>query len=247
VAAIDEGRGDDWKGTLGRTINDAELGDQLEDLSISGREAAASFNPFRSWLGMRVEFDVFSRAARLYATAEIRARNDKFYIAEFERGPLGGVPNDELSEAAGTEAYLRRQEIRDRIRFTAQFGKQLGAFSVRGGLKDSTFGVGADALMLEGRLKLSVDLYGAFQTTPRLKVAGALAVFRSIYVLAGVDDALNEPGYLSIVSGNPGAPKIFEKIRHGRDYFFGGMLQVTDEDIAVLLRVYGALLVGSVL
>jgi phospholipid/cholesterol/gamma-HCH transport system substrate-binding protein len=246
-AAIDEGRGDDWQGTLGRAINDTELGDQLEDITSSGREAAGGFNRFRSWLGMRMEFDVFSRAARMYATAELRARNDKFYVAEFERGPLGGVPGDELSDAAGTSAYLRRQEIRDKIRFTAQFGKQLGMFAVRGGLKDSTFGVGADALLLEGRLKLSADVYGAFQRTPRVKLAGALSVFRSIYVLAGIDDALNDPGYLPIVSGNPGAPKVFEKIRHGRDYFVGGMLMVTDEDIAVLLRVYGALLVGSIL
>jgi phospholipid/cholesterol/gamma-HCH transport system substrate-binding protein len=247
VAAIDEGQGEDWKGTLGRAINDAELGEQLDDVTSSGREAAASFNRFRSWLGMRVEFDVFSRATRMYATAEIRARNDKFYVAEFERGPLGGLPVDELSDAAGTRDYLRRQEIRDRIRFTAQFGKQFGLLAIRGGIKDSTFGVGADALFLEGRLKLSADIYGAFQRTPRLKLAGALSVFRSIYVLAGVDDALNEPGYLRVISGNPGAPTAFEEVRHGRDYFVGGMLMVTDEDIAVLLRVYGALLVSQVL
>jgi len=63
-------------------------------------------------------------------------------------------------------------------------------------------------------------------------------------VLAGVDDALNSPGYLQIVSGNPEAPKTFDEVRFGRDYFAGAMLHFTDEDISVLLRVYGALLVG---
>jgi len=154
------------------------------------------------------------------------------------------VPHDELSDVANSTAYLRHQEIRDRLRFTAQFGKHLGPLSVRGGIKDSTFGAGVDALMFDGRLKLSVDLYGAFQATPRLKIAGALAVFRSVYVLAGVDDALNSPGYLQIVSGNPEAPKTFDEVRFGRDYFAGAMLHFTDEDISVLLRVYGALLVG---
>jgi len=244
LAAIDDGHGDDWRGTLGRLVNDPATGDTLDDLALSGREAAASFNRFKSWLGMRVEFDVFSRAVRFYATAEIRARNDKFYLVELERGPLGGVPNDELSEVAGSAAYVRQQEIHDRIRFTAQFGKQLGSFSLRGGLKDSTIGFGADTLLLDGRLKLSADLYGAFQATPRLKLAGALAVFRSIYVLAGVDDALNQPGYLKIVSGNPGAPTTFDHVRYGRDYFVGTTLIFNDADIAVLLRVYGALLVG---
>jgi phospholipid/cholesterol/gamma-HCH transport system substrate-binding protein len=243
-AAIDEGRGDDWKGTLGRLVNDPALGDELEDVTSGGREAVAGFNRFRSWLGMRAEFNVFSGDARLYASAELRARTDKFYLVEFERGPLGGVPSDELSDAAGSTSFLRRQEIRDRFRFTAQFGKQFGPLAVRGGLKDSTFGAGADALLFDGRLKLTADIYGAFQATPRLKLSAALAVFRSIYVLAGIDDALNEPGYLTIVSGNPGAPKTFDQVRHGRDYFVGAMLTVTDEDVAVLLRVYGALLVG---
>jgi phospholipid/cholesterol/gamma-HCH transport system substrate-binding protein len=244
MAAINEGRGDDWKGTLGRAVNDRELGDRLDEITGDAREAVAGLNSFRSWLGMRLEYDVFSRATRLYATAQIRVRNDKFYLAEFERGPLGGVPNDELSEVVGDRAYLRRQEIHDRMRFTAQFGKQLGRFAVRGGIKDSTFGAGADALFLDGRLKLSADLYGAFEATPRLKIAGALAVFHSLYVLAGIDDALNRPGYLSIISGNPGAPKAFDSVRHGRDYFVGTMLTFTDDEIAVMLRVYGALLVG---
>jgi phospholipid/cholesterol/gamma-HCH transport system substrate-binding protein len=246
MSAIDDGRGDDWKGTLGRAINDPALGDQLEEVTTAGREAAASLSPFRSWLGMRVEIDVFSRASRLYATAELRARGDKFYLAEIERGALGGLPSDQLSDVAGSTAYLRRQEIDDHMRFTAQFGKQLGPLALRGGLKDSTFGFGAD-LLVGGRLKLSADVFGSFQRTPRVKVTGALAVFRTLYVLGGVDDAFNEPGYLPIVPDNQENPRIFDKVRYGRDYFAGAMLTFTDEDIAVLLRVYGALLIGMVL
>src|SRR5262249_40361169 len=155
-----------------------------------------------------------------------------------------GLPHDQLSDAANEAAYLRRQEIHDNLRFTAQFGKQLGLVSVRGGIKDSTFGFGADALLLEGPLQLSADVYGAFQATPRLKLPGALQVFRFAHVLAGIDDALNDPGYLPVVTGSPGAPTRFDQVRYGRDYFVGTVLQFTDEDLTVLLRVYGALLIG---
>ncbi len=165
----------DFKGTLGRLVNDPKLGDTLVDVTESGRDAVASFNRFRTWLGMRVEFDVFSRDVRFYATAEIRARNDKFYLIELERGPLGGLPADQLSDVTGSDAYTRQQVTPDKVRFTAQYGKQLGRFSLRGGLKDSTPGAGVDALMLDGRLKLSADVFGAYEATPRLKLAGALA------------------------------------------------------------------------
>ncbi len=246
MAAINNGEGDDFKGTLGRLINDPELGDQLEDASVSGREAVSSFYRFKSWLGMRLELNVFSRLPRFYATAEIRARTDKFYLIEFERGGLGGFPSDQLSDSTGGSQFTRRQEIKDTLRFTMQFGKQTGPLAIRAGIKDSSFGAGVDALLLQGRLKFSADLFGGFSRTPRLKVAAAFAVFRSIYVIAGIDDALNDPGYLTINKGiDQDVPDQLTKVRFGRDYFFGATLHFDDADLATLLRVYGALLAGA--
>ncbi len=247
VTAINEGRGTDWKGTLGRLVNEPELGNTIEDFTDDARDAVAGLNRFRSWIGGRVEVDLFSRDFRFYASAEIRARHDKFYLIEIERGPLGALPHDALSDVVNSPDYTQTVTIGDGPRFTFQFGKQLGALALRGGIKDSTFGLGADALMLDGALKLSADAYGSFTATPRIKLTGALAVFHSIYVLAGVDDALNTPGYLKVLSGNPGAPQVLDKLRYGRDYFLGTSLQFTDEDLAVLLRVYGAALVGALL
>lgn len=246
MAAIDDGEGEDFRGTLGRMVNDPELADTLEDATAAGREAVAGFFRFKSWLGARMELNVFSRIPRIYATAEIWARTDKFYLVEFEKGGLGGLPTDAVTDAAGTATYTRTQEIRDTLRFTAQLGKQLGPFALRGGVKDSTFGLGADALMMDGRLKLSADVFGGFSRTPRLKFAAALAVFRSLYVVAGVDDVLNSPGYLHINTGyDQDVPDQFTTVRYGRDYFVGGSLHFTDADLATLLRVYGALLAGA--
>jgi phospholipid/cholesterol/gamma-HCH transport system substrate-binding protein len=244
MGAINRGEGEDWKGTLGQLVNEPQLGDDIEDATEGLKEAAAGFSRFKSWLGARLELGASSRQFRFYATAELRARNDKFYLIELERSALGGVPADSLTDVANTNAYTRRQEIRDKLRFTFQFGKQIRFMQFRAGLKDSTFGIGTDMLLLEGRLRLSADVFGSFTRTPRVKLAGAFAVFRSIYVLAGVDDALNEPGELEIVTGNTNVPQWFDRLTYGRDYFVGAALQFDDADLATLLRVYGALLVG---
>ena len=244
MATIDEGRGSGAQGTLGRLINDPSIADSIEEGTDSLREGTSSFSRFKSWLGLRTEFNVFARQPRFYVTAEVRARTDKFYLVELERGPLGDVPNDQLSDAIGTNAWTRRQEIHDGLRFTVQFGKTFGNwFQVRGGIKESTFGFGADVLMRDGRLRLSADMFGSYQYIPRVKLAGALAVFRSIYVIAGVDDVLNQPGYLNISKGDD-VPIQFDKVRYGRDYFLGAELHFDDADLSMLLRVYGALLVG---
>ena len=244
ITAIDRGETNDWRGSLGRLVNDPGLHETLEDATAGAEEAVHGFNRFRSWLGARVELGAYSKAFRYYATAQVRARNDKLYLVELEKSGLGGVPGDALADAVGSGGYTRTQEIRDKLRFTAQFGKQFRFFQIRGGLKDSKFGCGGDALLAEGRLRLSADLFGSFQRTPRLKLAAAFAVLRSIFVVAGIDDALNAPGTLPIVAGNTPVPVAFREVHHGRDYFVGAALHFNDADLSTLLRVYGALLVG---
>ena len=247
VAAIDEGRGDDFKGTLGRLVNDPELGNTIEDFSDAAREGVAGLNRFKSWIGGRVELNVRQGNFRVYASAEIYARRDKFYLIEFERSALGGEPFSNLSEVPGSDEFTRRDTIEDKLRFTAQFGKRIGNLQLRAGLKDSTAGVGMDALLFRNRLRISTDLFGSFERTPRLKVAAALAVFRSIYILAGVDDALNDPGEISIRIGNDDVPVYFDKLKYGRDVFLGVGLRITDVDLTTMLRFYGAVIAGYAL
>jgi len=244
MTAINEGHGDDWRGTLGRLVNSPEVADSIEDATEAGRDATGGVDRFKAWLGIRIEYNFYG-SPRLYATAEINTRTDKFYLVEIEKGNFGGFPTDTLTENPGSSGFTRRQEIREEPRFTFQFGKHLGALAVRGGIKDSTFGFGSDAYMIHGRLKLSGDLLGSFKRVPRLKVAAAFAVFRSLWVLAGVDDALNPPGKLAIITGNSPEPDYFRDVHYGRDYFLGATLQFTDEDLSTLMRVYGALIVGA--
>jgi phospholipid/cholesterol/gamma-HCH transport system substrate-binding protein len=242
MVAINQGSGEDWKGTLGRLVNEPKVADQIEDAAESVRDFTVNYSRFKAYLGLRLEYNVFSTEPRVYLTAEIRARNDKFYLVELEKGGLGGFPGDQLSDIPASAAYQRYQTIRDQIRFTAQFGKQFGFIQFRAGLKDSTPGIGTD--ILGGKLKLSVDLFGSLDHTPRLKITGAYEVLKSIYLIGGVDDALNSPHNLNIVTGNTDVPVWFDHLRYGRDYFLGGTLYFTDEDLALMIRVYGALLVS---
>ncbi len=244
--AINEGSGADWKGTLGRLVNDPKYAQQIEDFTEDAADAVAGLNRLKSWLGLRAELNVFSHEPRVYFTAEIRARNDKFYEIEIEKGPLGSIPQDQLSDVLNAPQYNRYQQITDSVRYTVQFGKTLfNHVQLRGGIKESTMGIGADILLNNGKLRLENDLFGSFYRTPRLKIAASVAVFRSIYILGGVDDVLNPPGALQIVAGQTNVPHQFNTLRYGRDYFLGATLHFDDADLAAIIRVYGALLVSE--
>jgi phospholipid/cholesterol/gamma-HCH transport system substrate-binding protein len=247
MSAIEEGRGDDWRGTLGRLINDPALANTLQDVTGDLAEGAAGLNRFRSWVGGRVEVSVRTGDLRGYATAELNTKTDRFYLLEFSLSQLGAAPASDLADATGSNQFTRTQEIGDKFRFTAQFGKRIGLAQLRAGIKDSTPGVGVDALFGNGRLRLSADLFGSFDRTPRLKLAGALAVFRTVYVLAGVDDVLTAPGELPVVAGTTPVPETFTTLKYGRDYFLGASLHFTDADLAAILRAYGAVLTGFLL
>jgi phospholipid/cholesterol/gamma-HCH transport system substrate-binding protein len=248
VAAIDEGRGDDYKGTLGRLVNDPELGNTIADFTDDAREGAAGFQRFKSWIGGRFEANIRQRMVRVYASAEVWARRDKFYLVEFEKSALGGEPFANLSEVPGSTEFTRRQTIEDELRFTFQFGKRIGNhLQLRAGLKDSSAGLGIDGLLFRNRLRISTDLFGSFSRTPRLKVAAALAVFRSLYIMAGIDDALNAPGELPIITGNTPVPEYFSELKYGRDYFLGVGLRISDVDLTTMLRFYGAVIAANAL
>jgi phospholipid/cholesterol/gamma-HCH transport system substrate-binding protein len=229
-------------GTLSRLLNDPELADGISRAAEGGAAFMRDATHMTILLGMRGEYNLFSRAQRFLVTAEIQPRPGFFYYFEVERGPQGGTPEVKL-EGTGP-GYTRTVELGAGSLYTAQFGKRLGPLSLRGGIKSSTFGVGTD-LSLGGRLKLSADLYGgSFAENPNLKLAAAFAVFRSVYIVAGIDNVLTSPGELPISSGAPEVPMALDRLRYGRDYFLGANVVFTEDDLALLLRVYGALLFG---
>jgi hypothetical protein len=69
-------------------------------------------------------------------------------------------------------------------------------------------------------------------------------MFRHLYLIGGVDELLNTPDSLNIVSGTDDVPVQFETFKFGRDWFLGGMLRFNDEDLAALLTVGGSALAG---
>jgi phospholipid/cholesterol/gamma-HCH transport system substrate-binding protein len=238
---IDEPGSD--QGTLARLVNDVELADDLDDAAATGAEFLRNSNRFKVLLGMRAEYNVFSGAQRFYVAAEVSAHPDSFYFFEIERGSQGGQPEVALSNARAA-GYARTTTISSGTKFSAQYGKRLGPLSLRAGIMESTIGMGTD-VQLGSRLRLSANLFGSsFASPPQLKLVGAFAVFRSLYIFAGVDDALTAAGEVPILSGNVTAPTTLDRLRYGRDLFLGATLVFSEEDLAMLLRVYGALLAG---
>jgi len=180
----------DWKGTLGRLVNEARARQQESRTSPTTRATRSPGSTASSRGSAGGSSSTRSRGTSGSTPApRIRARADKFYLVEFERGPLGGLPHDALSDVVklGPTTRGRLQNPGQAAVHTSSSATQLGPLALRGGNQGLDVpDVGADALMLDGRLKLSARRHTARSPrTPELKLTGALAVFESSYVLAG--------------------------------------------------------------
>ncbi len=242
---------DEDQGTLGRLVNDPTIADNVEAITTDAKGFLGTLFGLQSYVGLRSEYNIAAGLARHYVSIELHTRPDKFYLIELERGPRGDYPDVTLeldpTMNGGTDVWVRRAVIADKMRFTFQFAKRFGWLTLRYGIKESTGGVGADmeARWWDRRLRLSVDAYDAtFDRFPRVKLAAAVELFRGIYVLGGVDELLNAPDTLRIETGATDVPNAFEKFHFGRDFFVGGLIQFNDRDLAALLAIGGSALGG---
>jgi phospholipid/cholesterol/gamma-HCH transport system substrate-binding protein len=238
-------------GTLGKLVNDPAIAENIEAITDEGRDFLGTLFGLKAYVGLRSEFNFKSALARHYVSIELHTRPDKFYLIELEKGPRGNYPivTLQFDPTVDPNNWIRKTIIEDKVRFTFQFAKRFGWATLRYGIKESTGGVGFDATTtwLNRRFNLSLDLFDAtFDQLPRVKITGAFEMFRNVYILGGIDELLNDPGELSIITGNDpsGIPIQFEKLHYGRDYFLGAMLRFNDEDLAALLTVAGSA-VGS--
>jgi phospholipid/cholesterol/gamma-HCH transport system substrate-binding protein len=247
---------DEDKGTLGRLVNDSTLADNLEDITGDARNFIKTLFGMETWVGLRSEYHYWPSdatdgalfAGNHYITVELRTRPDSFYLIEFSRGFRGAFPDTELvvdpvPNDNGSTDFRRRVTIRDGTRITFQFGKRIGWASFRFGIKESTGGIGFDGQWFDDKLKLSFDVFDStFNAVPRLKVSAAYSFFEHIYVVAGLDDALNKHEFIETDPLENGIPVAFETFHYGRDAFFGAYLQFNDMDLTALLTIGGGIL-----
>tara|TARA_R110002096_G_scaffold239101_2_gene430766 strand:- start:729 stop:2222 length:1494 start_codon:yes stop_codon:yes gene_type:complete len=235
---------DQGKGTLGTLLNNDELHGDIVEITNDTRDFVKSVVNWRMDVGLKTEFGFNAHEPTGYVTIKA-GRADRYYYFELVRSPRGGAAQASIDYDTTTDSWNRTVSIPDKIRLTAQYASKLGPAMLRFGIKESTFGAGADAKLIRDRLELSADVFElGYTSLPRVKLAASLRVFGQLYMLAGLDDVLN-PGRTIRTEGNEDTNNLSE-VYLGRDFYLGAGLEFSDRDLASLLRIGGGAL-GSLL
>jgi phospholipid/cholesterol/gamma-HCH transport system substrate-binding protein len=239
LAKVGEG-----KSVAGRLLTDEKMGRQLGSAVEGVSDYLGRLQRMQVELSLRSEWLLNQSVhegrpgAKIYFGAKLLPRPDKYYLLEVVSDPRGTdtVTTETITtrtpgSTAETTTVSTKTLHEDKVAFSFQLAKRYGPVTFRGGIIESSGGIGADVHMLDDRLQLSMSMYQFSRSDqdafPRAKVWANYNFLQHFYATTGVDDFLNRWHTGKYPGGR--------SFNIGTDVFFGVGLYFTDDDLKTLL------------
>ncbi len=186
---INEGRG-----TIGKLVHDEETVDNLNETLAGLNRYMTKAEQFRLFLSYRGEYLFDEGDAKSYLEVRIQPKEDIFYIVGLISDPRGKRTKKEYSYSDGRYIEEERWE-KDELLFNVEIAKRYRDIVLRGGILESTGGVGIDYFAFNDDLKLSFEAFDFDEDRdPHLKIYGQYRLFKHLYLSAGWDDFISDEG-----------------------------------------------------
>ncbi len=215
LAKIDRG-----EGTLGKLVSDNTTINTLNSTLEGINRYVRKTESLKTFLDYRLEYQTEPSEFKHYANLRLQPSADKYYLIGVVDDPRGKFSSSDTTTTAtpGGTVRVEQESFSNDLKFSAQVAKRFSALTIRGGVLESTGGVGLDYSLMKDRLTVGVD---AFDFTrkgqpPHLKVFGNYDIVKNFFITGGVDDVLNDEQNL-------------------RTLFFGFGIQFADEDLKTVL------------
>jgi phospholipid/cholesterol/gamma-HCH transport system substrate-binding protein len=215
------------EGTLGKLLTDEEAYENLNSALEGVNRYIKKTEAIQTYLDYRMEFLSDPSDFKHYASLRIKPTEDKSYTFGVVDDPSGRekttkntVTTTQVTPPGSTSTVETvNTEFRDTLKFNFLIGRQFGDFAFRGGVMESTGGLGLSYFPLTDRISLNMDAFdfGRQANDPHLKIYGNYDIYKSFFVTAGYDDFLNN---------NSGM----------RTFFVGFGLRLRDDDLKTLLK-----------
>jgi phospholipid/cholesterol/gamma-HCH transport system substrate-binding protein len=214
------GRIDRGEGTVGRLTKDETLINEVQGAVEGVSDFVGGISRLQTIVGLRADYNFVSNTIKSYVELRLQPAEDKYYLIEIINDPRGKTTFEQVD--VDTTDPTRPQHYRDvrttttnAFRFSIMFAKRIGPFTGRFGILESTGGIGLDTHLLRDRFEIRQDLFGfGEELQPRWRIALAYEFVNRLWMLAGVDEILNNDR---------------------RDYFVGLQLRFNDEDLKAML------------
>ncbi|MCY1078347.1 MlaD family protein [Archangium lansingense] len=221
------------EGPVGTLLTDKRLGQKLSESMEDLSDFSSRLTGLQTEVGIQATYLMEQGTSKNMLTLRLAPKPDKYYLLELVDDPRGTVETQyvQTNPPSSGEPVIQKQTItKESFKFSAQFAKRYYFTTLRFGIIESTGGLGADFHFFKDHLKLSVDAFNfsvAELRYPRIRTSLRAQAFDRLFVVAGMDDILNDPRRDTNT----------RRMLAGRDFFFGGGVYFTDDDLKALLPV----------
>ena len=188
-------------GSLGKLVNDEDTVDNLNaslksiEKSMDGIDRyVTKSEQFKTFLSYRGEYLFDGGDGKGYFDLTIRPKEDKFYVLGLVANPRGSLTVTDTS-VGGVAPKRTETWERDKLLFTAQIGKRFKDIALRGGIFESTGGVGIDYFAFDDKLQITFEAFDFdSDRNAHLKTYAEYRLLKHIYLSAGWDDFISDQG-----------------------------------------------------
>lgn len=203
------------EGTIGKLVNDEQLYEKVTTAAGGVSNTLSRVDSFRTFISFRGDYLTKIKDGKGTFTVELSPRANKSYILGIVSDPVGRVTVTETTVGGVT---TRTETVEQKLEFIAQFARRFSNTTLRIGLTENTFGVGADQHLFNDRIRFTFDAWDfgedeALAKDPHLRIGADIYATRNLFVSAGYDNPLNE---------------------HHAGYFIGGGIRFEDTDFKYL-------------
>ncbi|MFQ5328482.1 MAG: MlaD family protein [Thermodesulfobacteriota bacterium] len=208
---------DRGEGTLGKLINEPETHDNFNKALTGINSTIGRIESFKTFLSYRAEYLTDIEETKSYFSLKLQPKADRYYLLEIVDDPIGtrSVETRETT-TGGTTTTVREVKTTDDLKFSAQVARRLGGLTLRGGLLESTGGVGLDYHLWDDKITFTFDAFDFDQTrNPHLKAGLRYSIAKFFFLSGGYDDFVSKVNLES--------------------YYVGGGFTLEDDDIKYIL------------
>jgi phospholipid/cholesterol/gamma-HCH transport system substrate-binding protein len=225
----------DGEGAAGVLLADESVGREVRETVQDVARFAAKLTDLQTEVGIQSTYLAAQGRSKNLLSLRLIPKPDKYYLLELVDDPRGTVSTQVVQTNPPSEGdpVIQTQKVtKESLKISAQFAKRWYFTTLRVGLIESTGGVGGDLHFFEDALTLKLDAFNFAADElryPRLRATLRAQAFDHLFVVAGMDDILNAQQ----------RDLTTQRLIAGRDFFVGGGLFFTDDDLKAILAATG--------
>ncbi len=189
---------DKGEGTLGKLIQDDSLYKSVTKAADGIEKTVSAVERFRTFLTFQGEYLTEPKDSKGYFYLTLKPKPEKYYILGIVSDPVGKVTTTKTVKTTETGTFkVKKEEIEDRLEFTAHYAMRYKDVALRLGFTESTFGAGTDFFFNKDKGRITADIWDfdsdeEYSKSPHLRVGLDYFLFKNLFISAGADNILNE-------------------------------------------------------